>query len=255
MESRTRTEETPPVIFHLKEKEGTGCDESTPTPPIPPPPLPRPHSNTLPSHPMPPLTERIGRAQKKLGMGKGTSKGRYQDRADRARRKRCRALKEEKERTRGTRIIVVVRSPCQENYPADAHPRTHKSVLEPANPAWTRSVHLDAPGQRHRQQPVSGTAGPGDTFGPTEGQNDQWREANRHRQMQTTYYRGLVPTPPPSLPFWQLLQWPRQVRAHCLSVERQTCAAEVNVQLLQDPCLGTAVGAATHRDSADRRHR
>ena len=59
------------------------------------------------------------------------------------------------------RIIVVVRSPCQENYPADAHPSTHKSVLESANPAWTGSVHLDAPGQRHGQQPVSGTADPG----------------------------------------------------------------------------------------------
>ena len=56
------------------------------------------------------------------------------------------------------RIIVVVGSPCQENYPADAHPSAHKSVLESANPAWTRSVHLDAPCQRHGQQPVSGTA-------------------------------------------------------------------------------------------------
>ena len=28
-------------------------------------------------------------------------------------------------------------------------------------PAWTRSVHQDAPGQRHGQQPVSGTADPG----------------------------------------------------------------------------------------------
>ena len=51
------------------------------------------------------------------------------------------------------RIIVVVRSPCQENCPADAHPSAHKSVLESANPAWTRSVHLDAPGQQHGQQP------------------------------------------------------------------------------------------------------
>ena len=59
------------------------------------------------------------------------------------------------------RIIVVVGSPRQENYPADAHPSAHKSVLELAGPAWTRSVHLDAPGQRHGQQPVSGTAGPG----------------------------------------------------------------------------------------------
>ena len=40
------------------------------------------------------------------------------------------------------RIIVVVRSPCQENYPADAHPSALKSVLESANPAQTRSVHL-----------------------------------------------------------------------------------------------------------------
>ena len=36
--------------------------------------------------------------------------------------------------------IVVVRSPCQENYPADAHPSAHKAVLGSANPAWTRSV-------------------------------------------------------------------------------------------------------------------
>ena len=34
----------------------------------------------------------------------------------------------------------------------------HKSVLESANPAWTRSVHLDAPGQWDGQQPVFGTA-------------------------------------------------------------------------------------------------
>ena len=57
-------------------------------------------------------------------------------------------------------IIVVVRSPCQEKYPADAHTGVHKSVLGSANPAWTRSVHLDALGQMHRQQPVSGTADP-----------------------------------------------------------------------------------------------
>ena len=59
------------------------------------------------------------------------------------------------------RIIVVVRNPCQENYPADAHPSAHKSALESANPAWTQSVHLDAPGQQHGQQLVSGTADPG----------------------------------------------------------------------------------------------
>ena len=59
------------------------------------------------------------------------------------------------------RIIVVVRSPCRENDPPDAHPSVHKSVLESANPACTRSVHLDAPGQRHGQQPLSRTADSG----------------------------------------------------------------------------------------------
>ena len=36
------------------------------------------------------------------------------------------------------------------------------------------------------------------TFGSTEGQNEQWREANRRRQRHTTEYRGLVPPPPPT---------------------------------------------------------
>ena len=74
----TNTNKEPPGarIFLLKGKEGTWCDEPTPTPPTPPPSLPPPHSNTLPRHPMPPRTEKIWRAQRKLGMGKGTSKGR-----------------------------------------------------------------------------------------------------------------------------------------------------------------------------------
>ena len=38
------------------------------------------------------------------------------------------------------------------------------------------------------------------TFGPTEGQNVQWREANRRRQRQTTQYRGIVQPPPPPRP-------------------------------------------------------
>ena len=66
-----------------------------------------------------------------------------------------------KGKDKGERIIVVVRSPCRENYPADAHTSVHKSVLDSANPDRTRSVHLDVLGQRHRQQPVSGTANPG----------------------------------------------------------------------------------------------
>ena len=55
-------------------------------------------------------------------------------------------------------------------------------------PAWTRCVHRDAPGQRHRQQPVSGTGvvkqdkSSGGSRGPTGGQNEQWREADRRRQ-------------------------------------------------------------------------
>ena len=49
------------------------------------------------------------------------------------------------------RIFVFVRSPYHENYPAQAHTSAHKSVLESANPAWTQSVHLDAPGQWHGQ--------------------------------------------------------------------------------------------------------
>ena len=37
------------------------------------------------------------------------------------------------------------------------------------------------------------------TFGPTEGQNEQWREANRRRQRQTNQNLGLVPPPPPPI--------------------------------------------------------
>ena len=35
------------------------------------------------------------------------------------------------------------------------------------------------------------------TFGPTEGRNVQWREANRRCQRQANQHHGLVPTPPP----------------------------------------------------------
>ena len=49
------------------------------------------------------------------------------------------------------------RSPCQESYCADAHPSAHKSVLEPATPAWTGRVHLvNGTGN----SPVSETADP-----------------------------------------------------------------------------------------------
>ena len=46
-------------------------------------------------------------------MGKGTSKGREEDRADRARRKRCRAQKEEKERTKGKESECLLEVPVR----------------------------------------------------------------------------------------------------------------------------------------------
>ena len=47
-------------------------------------------------------------------------------------------------------------NPCQHSH--DIPPPWSGGM---SHPAWTRSVHLDAPGQRHGQQPVSGTADPG----------------------------------------------------------------------------------------------
>ena len=105
---------------------------------------------------------------------------------------------------------MVVRSPCQENHPADAHLSAHKSVLESANPAWTWSVHLDAPGQRHGHWPVSGTADPGvvkqdkssrgsvdTTKTRLDPQRVRMSSGKRRHQRQTIRYRGLVPPPPP----------------------------------------------------------
>ena len=45
------------------------------------------------------------------------------------------------------------------------------------------------------------------TFGPTEGQNEQWREANRRRRRQTIGYRGLVQTPPPPYAYQDVHVW------------------------------------------------
>ena len=116
--------------------------------------------------------------------------------------------KEKRERT-----IVVVRSPCQENYPADAHPSALKSVLESANPrmdsgcasgcTWstaraTARLRDSRPWSSQTGQVIQGPRSHNqNTFGPTEGQNEQWQEANRRRQRQTIRYRGLVPPPPP----------------------------------------------------------
>ena len=45
--------------------------------------------------------------------------------------------------------------------------------------------------------PVPGAGNGENTFGPTEGQNEQWREANRHRQRQTNLKLRPCPPPPP----------------------------------------------------------
>ena len=46
-------------------------------------------------------------------MGKGMSKGRWQDRAGHARQKRCRAQKEEKERTKGKESLWLLEAPVR----------------------------------------------------------------------------------------------------------------------------------------------
>ena len=115
------------------------------------------------------------------------------------------------------RMIVLVRSPCQESGPADAHPSAHKSVLESANPAWTGSVHLDVPGQRHGQQPVSGTADPGvvkqdkssrgsDDTTQTRSDPQRVRMCKGERPIgaakgKQNEHHGFVPPPPPALYF------------------------------------------------------
>ena len=119
----------------------------------------------LQQHAPPPPNAPQGR--KKGGGGEETGKGEKDEPRRVTRRGRSRSPKMvrtaegEQGKEKRERMIVVVRSHCQENCRADAHPSALKSVLESANPAWTRRVHLDAPGQRHGQQPVSGTANPG----------------------------------------------------------------------------------------------
>ena len=99
------------------------------------------------------------RAGKKLGRGERDEPRRVTGQGRPRSPKTVQSAEEEQGKEKRERIMVVVRSPCQD--PADAHPSALKSVLELANSAWTGSVHLDAPTQRHGQQPVSGTADPG----------------------------------------------------------------------------------------------
>ena len=108
--------------------------------------------------PRTPRAERMERMEKKLGRGEQrevTGQGRPRL------PKTVQSAEGGEGKDKRKRINVVVRSPCQENDPADTHPSAHKSVLESAKPTWTRSVvHVNALGQRHGQQPVSGMADP-----------------------------------------------------------------------------------------------
>ena len=69
--------------------------------------------------------------------------------------------------------------------------------LAPANPAWTRSVHLDAPGQRHGQQPVSGTADPGVVKqGKRVGMHSDEKPRGAAKGKQTNTMASCQPPPP-----------------------------------------------------------
>ena len=128
-------------------------------------PLPRPSSTpSLQQHAPPPPNAAKGR---KNGVGgEETGQGERDEQRGVIGRVRLRSPKTvqsaegEEGQGKRERIIVVVRSPYQENCPGDAHPSAHKSELESANPAWTPSVHPDARDQRHGQPPISGTADP-----------------------------------------------------------------------------------------------
>ena len=144
------------------QKEGGGRERRTHSHPPSPAPSPTP---SLQQHAPPPPTapqgKKNGEGGEETGQGE-RDKPRRVTRQGRPRSpKTVQSAKGEQGREKRERIIVVVRSPCQDNYPTDRHPSAPKSVLESANPAWTWSVHLGTHGQRHGQEPVSGTAGPG----------------------------------------------------------------------------------------------
>ena len=129
-------------------------------------PLPRPAATPSPQQrarppPNAPQDRKNREGPEETGHGEGDKQGEITGQGRPRSPKTVQSAEVGEGKDKRERIIVVVRSPCSENYPADAHPSAHKSVLGSANPAWTRSVHLDAPGQQHRQQPVSRTAEPG----------------------------------------------------------------------------------------------
>ena len=122
------------------------------------PPSPQQHAPLLPFTPQ---GRKNMESPEENGQGKRETQGEVTGQGRRRSPKMVQNAEGGKGKEKRERIIVVVRSPCGENYPADAHTGARKSVLESVNPAWTRSVHLDAPGQQHGQQPVSETADPG----------------------------------------------------------------------------------------------
>ena len=84
--------------------------------------------------PMPPRAERMERAGEETGQGERGEPRRVTGQGRPRSPNTVQSAEGEEGKEKRERIIVGVRSPCQENYPADAHPSALKSVLESANP-------------------------------------------------------------------------------------------------------------------------
>ena len=70
------------------------------------------------------------------------------------------AQKEEKDWTKGKESLWLLEAPVRKMILQMHTLACTSQCWGRQTPAWTRSVHLDAPGQRHGQQPISGTADP-----------------------------------------------------------------------------------------------
>ena len=103
-------------------KEGAGCDEPTSPPPPPPPPLPPPYSNTHPRPPNAPQGRKNGEGGEETGHGERDEQRRVTGQGRPRSPQTVQSAEGEEGKEKRERIILVVRSPCQENHPADAHP-------------------------------------------------------------------------------------------------------------------------------------
>ena len=114
-------------------RKGVNVPSSDPLPSGAPPPPPTPSPQHVPPPPLTPQDRTNMGGQGKIGQGDRETQGEVTWQG----RPRSPKLLQSAEGGKGKekRIIVVVRSPCQENYPADAHTGAYKSVLESANPA------------------------------------------------------------------------------------------------------------------------